>query len=342
MVTRWLLAVLAVVVSLASTAGAEGKKIGVSWSNFQEARWRFDSIMMRSAIERAGNEYVAVDAQGSIQKQLDDINQMIAQGVDALVILAIDKEEILPAIDWAAEAGIPVLGYDRMIEDARVFYLTFDNVGVGRIIAAMVREAKPEGNYAIIMGDPSDPNVAFLRRGMEEVIGAAVSGGAIKIVGEANADGWKPENAKVAMEKILSDNGNAIDAVLVQNDGMAGGVIEALEAAGLSIPVGGQDGDPDAINRVARGTQTVSVWKNNRALGKMAGQIANQLADDVPMDRIPEAVTFNQGEKGIEVRAILLQPTPITRDNIDLIIDAGQIEKRVACKDALPDVPACQ
>jgi D-xylose transport system substrate-binding protein len=337
-----MLVALAVMACLASSAHAEGKKIGVSWSNFQEARWRFDSIMMRSAIERAGNEYVAVDAQGSMEKQLDDINKMIADGVDALVILAIDKEEILPAIDWAAEAGIPVLGYDRMIEDARVFYLTFDNVGVGRIIAAMIRQVRPEGNYAIIMGDPSDPNVAFLRRGMDEVIGAAVSGGAIRIVGEANADGWKPENAKVAMEKILADNGNAVDAVLVQNDGMAGSVIEALAAAGLSIPVGGQDGDPDAINRVAQGTQTVSVWKNNRALGKMAGQIANQLADDVPMERIPEAIKFNQGEKGVEVNAILLQPTPITVENIDVIIDAGQIEERVACKDALPGVPACE
>jgi D-xylose transport system substrate-binding protein len=332
---------LACLMVVGTSAQAEGKKIGVSWSNFQEARWKFDSVTMRSAIERAGNEYVAVDAQGSMEKQLDDISKMIEMGVDALVILAVDKEEILPALDWAEEAGIPVLGYDRMIEDERVFYLTFDNVGVGRIIAAMVRQVQPEGRYAIIKGDPSDPNVAFLRQGMEEVIGAAVSGGTIQIVGEANSDGWKPDAAKLAMETILAENGNSLDAVLVQNDGMAGGVIEALEAAGVFVPVGGQDGDPAAINRVARGTQTVSVWKNNRALGKMAGQIANQLAEDVPMARIPDAVKFSGGEKGIGVWAILLQPTPITKDNIDVVIDAGQVDEVTACRGAQPDVPAC-
>jgi len=339
---RAVFATVLLTLGLTSATLAEDKKIGVSWSNFQEPRWRFDSVTMRSAIERAGNAYMAVDAGGSVEKQLADIDQMIAQGVDALVILAVDKEAILPAIDRAAAAGIPILGYDRLIEDERVFYLTFDNVGVGRLIAAMVRDAQPEGKYAIILGDPGDPNVGFLRKGMEEVIGAAVAGGAIQIIGEANADGWKAENAKTIMEKILAENGNAVDAVLAQNDGMAGGAVEALTAAGLTVPVGGQDGDPAAINRVARGTQTVSVWKNNRELGKMAGKVANLLADGVTMDRIPDAVTFSDGEKGVDIWAILLQPTPITRNNIDLVIDAGHIEQRIACQGALSGVKACE
>lgn len=339
---RYVTLAILLTLSFATASLAEGRKIGVSWSSFQEARWRFDSVMMRSAIERAGNEYMAMDAQGSMEKQLADIDEMIAAGVDALVVVAIDKEEILPAIDRAAAAGIPILGYDRMIEDQRVFYLTFDNVGVGRIIAAMVRQVKPDGNYAIILGDPGDPNVAFLRRGMQEVLEAALSGGSIRIVGEANADGWKADSARAIMEGFLAENGNAIDAVLAQNDGMAGGAIEALTAAGLTVPVGGQDGDPAALNRVARGLQTVSVWKNNRELGKLAGSIANQLAEGVPMGRIPEAIKFSGGEKGIGVWAILLQPTPITRENLDLVIDAGHVEKHVVCKGALPDVVACQ
>lgn len=339
---RAVFATVFLTLGLTSATLAEDKKIGVSWSNFQEPRWRFDSVTMRSAIERAGNAYIAVDAGGSVEKQLADIDQMIVQGVDALVILAVDKEAILPAIDRAAAAGIPILGYDRLIEDERVFYLTFDNVGVGRLIAAMVRDAQPDGKYAIILGDPGDPNVGFLRNGMEEVIGAAVAGGTIQIIGEANADGWKAENAKAIMEKILAENGNAVDAVLAQNDGMAGGAVEALTAAGLTVAVGGQDGDPAAINRVARGTQTVSVWKNNRELGKMAGKVANLLADGVAMDRIPDAVTFSDGEKGVDIWAILLQPTPITRNNIDLVIDAGHIEQRIACQGALPGVKACE
>ena len=285
-----LLAAIVAVTGFSSAALAEGKVIGVSWAQFQEERWKIDEAAMKAAIEAAGNEYVSADAQASAEKQLSDIDALIAQGVDALVINAWDKDAIGPAIEKAAAEGIPVVGYDRLIEDDRTFYLTFDNVGVGRIIAESVFAVAPKGNYAIIKGDPGDPNVGFLRQGMEEVIGAAVASGDIVIVGEANSDGWKPENAQKNMEQILTANNNAVDAVLSQNDGMAGGAAAALAAQGLNVPLGGQDGDLAAINRVARGTQTVSVWKDARQLGKAAGEIASALADGTALDAIEGAV----------------------------------------------------
>ena len=337
-----LFATILAMASLSSAALAEGQRIGVAWGDFQEARWRWDATAMRSSIARDGNDYVATNAGGSAEQQLRDVEQLIADGVDALIIQPVDKEAIAPAIDLAAAAGIPVLGYDRMIEDERVFYLTFDNVGVGRIIAAIIRQEQPEGNYAIILGDPSDANVRFLRQGMEEVIGAAVAGGTIRIVGEGNADGWKPENGRAVMERILAESGGQVDAVLAQNDGLAGAAIEALTASGLSVPVGGQDGDPAALNRVARGVQTVSVWKNNFELANRAGKIAGLLAAGTPMSRIPDASQFTGGEKGIPVWAILLQPTPITADNLDIVIDADHVTKREVCANALPTVAACR
>jgi D-xylose transport system substrate-binding protein len=336
-----ILAAVVAVTGFSSAALAEGRKIGVSWSNFQEPRWKFDAAAMRSSIQRDGNEYITANAEASAEKQLDDIRTMIEQGVEALVILPVDREAILPAIDMAAEAGIPVISYDRLIEDDRVFYITFDNVGVGRIIAAIVRQVKPEGNYVILKGDPADANVGFLRQGMEEVIGAAVAGGTITIVGEANADGWAPESAFTAMEKILADNGNKVDAVLAQNDGIAGAVIQALEAQGLSVPVGGQDGDPAALNRVARGTQLVSVWKNNRELGKAAGKVAGLLADGVPMNRIPDSTRFTGGDKGLTYNTILLNPTPITKENLNVVIEADHITRKEACEGAQPGVAGC-
>lgn len=339
--TAILAAVLAVT-GFSSAALAEGKKIGVSWAQFQEERWKIDEAAMKAAIEAAGNEYISADAQASAEKQLSDIDALIAQGVDALVINAWDKDAIAPAIEKAAAEGIPVVGYDRLIEDARTFYLTFDNVGVGRIIAEEVMKVKPDGNYAIILGDPGDPNVGFLRQGMEEVIGEAVKAGTIKIVGEANSDGWKPENAQKNMEQILTANNNAVDAVLSENDGMAGGAAAALAAQGLNVPLGGQDGDMAAINRVARGTQTVSVWKNARDLGKAAGEIASAMAGGAALDAIPGATKFSGGEKGVEMNAILLTPTPITKDTLNLAIDAGHITKEAACEGAMEGVAACQ
>lgn len=336
-----LLAIVAAA-GFSSAAMAEGKKIGVSWASFQEERWKIDEAAMVAAIEAAGDTYISADAQSSSAKQLTDIEALITQGVDALIINAWDKDAIGPAIENAANEGIPVIGYDRLIEDARTFYLTFDNKGVGRIIAETVSAVQPEGNYAIIKGDPGDPNAAFLLEGMMEVIGDDVATGKIKIVGEAFSDGWKPENAQKNMEQILTANDNNVDAVLSENDGMAGGVVAALAAQGLVIPVGGQDGDLAAINRVARGTQTVSVWKDSRQLGKAAGEIAAALADGAAMDAIEGASMFDGGAKGVAMNAILLEPTPITKDNLDVAIDAGHISKEQACEGAMDGIAACQ
>lgn len=336
------LAAIIAATGLSTAAMAEGKKIGVSWAQFQEERWKIDEAAMKAAIEAAGDTYISSDAQGSSEKQLNDIDALIAQGVNVLIINAWDKDAILPAIDKAANEGIPVLGYDRLIEDARAFYLTFDNVGVGKIIAQEVMKAKPDGNYAIIKGDPGDPNANFLRAGMEEVIGDAVKAGTIKIVGEVYTDGWKPDNAQKNMEQILTANNNAVDAVLAENDGMAGGASAALAAQGLTIPLGGQDGDLAAINRVARGTQTVSVWKDSRQLGKAAGEIAAELAGGAAVDAIKGAAKFSGGEKGVEMNAILLTPTAITKDTLNLAIDGGHITKAQACEGAMADVAACK
>lgn len=336
-----LLTTAAVTIAASSISFAKDKVIGVSWSNFQEERWKTDEGAMKAAIEANGDKYISADAQLSASKQLTDVESLIAQGANALVILSVDSGSVGAAVDKAAAEGIPVLGYDRLIEDNRAFYLTFDNKGVGRIIAESVKAVQPEGNYAIIKGDKGDPNALFLLEGMMEVIGDDVKSGKIKIVGEAFTDGWKPDNAQKNMEQILTAADNKVDAVLAENDGMAGGAIAALAAQGLAIPVGGQDGDHAALNRVARGTQTVSVWKDSRQLGKAAGNIAAMLADGKAMGDIPDAVNWSGGAKGVEMNAIFLSPTPVTKSNINAVIDAGHIAKDKVCEGAMDGVNGC-
>ena len=234
-----LLQVLMATASLTLVSGlaahAKDKVIGVSWSNFQEERWKTDEAAMKAAIEANGDRYISADAQLSAAKQLSDVESLIAQGADALIILSVDSGSVGAAVDKAAAEGIPVLGYDRLIEDQRAFYLTFDNKGVGRIIAESVAKVQPAGNYAIIKGDKGDPNATFLLEGMMEVIGADVDAGKIKIVCETFTDGWKPDNAQKNMEQCLTSQNNNVDAVLAENDGMAGGVIAANAAQGLNI-----------------------------------------------------------------------------------------------------------
>ena len=194
------------------TAAAEDITVGVSWSNFQEERWKTDEAAIKAALDAAGAKYVSADAQSSSAKQLSDVESLIAQGVDALIILAQDSQAIGPAITAAADEGIPVVGYDRLIEDPRAFYLTFDNVEVGRMQARAVLEAMPKGNYVMIKGSPTDPNADFLRGGQQEVLQSAIDAGDITIVAEAYTDGWLPANAQRNMEQILTANNNNVDA----------------------------------------------------------------------------------------------------------------------------------
>lgn len=306
--------------------------VGVSWSNFQEERWRTDEAAIVGALNAAGANYLSADAQASAAKQLADIESLIAQGVGALIVLAQDSQAIAPAMRAAADAGIPVIAYDRLIEDPSAFYITFDNVEVGRMQARAVLEAAPEGNYVMIKGANTDPNSDFLRGGQQEVIQAAIDSGAITIVGETYTDGWLPANAQRSMEQILVANANDVDAVIASNDGMAGGVVAALAAVGLDgIPVSGQDGDHAALNRVALGTQTVSVWKDSRVLGRVAGEVAVALAGGTAPDAIAGAAPFNT-PGGNTVNSILVAPVPVTQANLSAVVDAGWIALDVLCQ----------
>lgn len=325
-------AAFAIVTGAGAALAQDKKVVGVSWSNFQEERWKTDEAAIKEALEKAGVEYVSTDAQSATAKQLSDVESLIARGADALIILAQDASAIGPAVAKAVAEGIPVVGYDRLIENKDAFYLTFDNKEVGRMQAQAVFDVQPTGNYVFIKGSSQDPNADFLHEGQLEVLKAAIDKGDIKVVGEQYTDGWLPANAQRNMEQILTANDNKVDAVVASNDGTAGGVVAALTAQGLEgIPVSGQDGDHAALNRVALGTQTVSVWKDARELGRKAGEIAVALAEGKKMEEI-EGVQTWKSPGGIDMNAIFLKPVPITKDNLDVVIDAGWVSKDVVCK----------
>ena len=323
----------------------DGMVVGVSWSNFQEERWKTDEAAIKKALEAAGAKYISADAQSSASKQLTDVESLLSQGANALIILAQDSSAIGPAVQRAVDEGIPVVGYDRLIENQNAFYITFDNKEVGRIQAREVQKVKPEGNYAFIKGSSADPNADFLFAGQMEVLKDAMDAGKIKNVGEAYTDGWLPENAQGNMEQILTANNNKVDAVVASNDGTAGGAIAALDAQGLagSVPVSGQDADFAALNRVARGTQTVSVWKDSRELGKRAAEIALDLAGGKKMAEVQGVTAFSGGPNGVQMESVFLTPIAITKNNLQTVIDAGWVSKDVVCQGVTAgSVDACK
>jgi D-xylose transport system substrate-binding protein len=340
--------VAASLISSGAAVAQDEKIIGVSWNNYNEERWKnSDEPAIKAAVEAAGYKYVNTDAKSSAEQQLADVEQLITGGADALIILAQDQEAILPAIRSAEAAGIPVIAYDRIIDDPYVLYQTFDNVGVGKAMAEAVFPLVPKGNYAIIKGNPGDENPEFLRAGMEEVLGQYWAPGdpdshdPITIVCEVYTDNWLAEKAQENMDNCLTATDNNVQAVLAENDGMAGGVIAALEAQGLHIPVSGQDGDNAALNRVATGRQTVSVWKDSRVLGKAAGEAAVAMAEGGAKDSIEGTAPFTS-PKGNTLTSFFLPLDVLTQANVGEAVERGKIDLATLCAGADPTVvPVC-
>ncbi len=333
--------------------------VGVSWNNYQQERWaKADEPAIQAALAAAGAEYTRTDANDSEEQQIADVESLINQEVDVIILLAKSTTSILPAVEAAKDANIPIIGYDRLIADEEVFYITFDNQGVGTAMAEAMLEAVPTGNYVVIKGHPDDPNADFLREGMD--LGGlqdAVDAGDVTIVYEEYTDGWQTEVAQTNMETALQENNNEVDAVLSENDSMAIGVVAALADQGLDgvVPVSGQDGDAANLNNVARGLQLVDVWKDAFGLGKTAGFVAAQLCAGVAFEDVkapddlgdhvaPEAGIDAQpfDADGVTVQSITLKPTPITQENFNLVIDLGWIEADVACEGAEDGVPGCE
>jgi D-xylose transport system substrate-binding protein len=308
--------------------------VGVSWNNYQEERWaKWDEPALKAAIEAGGGSYISNDAKSSAETQLTNMENLISQGAKVLVVLAQDGTAVKPGVTSALGQGVPVIAYDRLIEDPEVLYITFDNVKVGELEAQAVFDLVPEGRYVIVKGNQADANADFLREGYTKVIGAAEESGAIEVVSETYTDNWDPAIAQSTMEQVLTAENNEIDAVLAENDGMAGGVVAALDAQGLAgeIPVSGQDGDQAALNRVALGQQTVSVWKDARELGTSAGESAIALCANPDPAAVAGTAPFSS-PGGNEITSILLEPIPITQENLNVVLDAGWIDAATLCQ----------
>jgi D-xylose transport system substrate-binding protein len=355
----------------ASGSAAGGQCIvGVSWNNFQQPRWgATDKPKMKATIEAGGGQFIDADANLDNQRQLSDVDSLIQRGAKVLVLLAQDQKAILPALQKAKDAGIPVIAYDRLIEDpsGSVLYITFDNVGVGKAEAEAVLNKVPKGNYVLIKGDPGDPNAStFLPSGWDQAgLKDKVASGDIKIIGPKDGTftpAWATEKAQSNMEAII-DQANAsntkIDAILAENDSTALGVAAALDGKNYGFPpLSGQDGDPANLNNLALGKQYVDVWKNSNELGKAAGEAALQLCQGKKIDEVSISVDPSVAPAdgnspkdfktpgGNTVKALILKPTPLLAADLTKVFSAGwYATKDQICKgvtSSMPGFSACQ
>jgi D-xylose transport system substrate-binding protein len=314
-------AALAVSLPMAAQASPDKPVIGFSIDDLRVERWARDRDFFIAAAKDLGATVSVQSADANEEKQVRQVENLIAQKVDAVVIVPMNSKVFNAVVAEAKKAGIKVLSYDRLILNADVdAYISFDNERVGYLQAEAVLKAKPEGRYFLLGGSPTDNNAKFLRAGQEKALKPAVDSGKVKIVGSQWVKEWSPTEALSVMENVLTANQNKIDAVVASNDGTAGGAIQALAAQGLAgkVPVSGQDADLAAIKRVIAGTQTVTVYKPLKLIATEAAKLTVQL---VRGQKPVFTTKLDNGTK--QVDSLLLTPIALTKDNVKMVVDDG-------------------
>ena len=308
-------------------AGAGPLKLGLSMDTLKEERWQRDRDLFVKRAGELGAEVLVQSANGNDTLQNAQAENLLTQGVDALVVIPHNLKTTAKIVELAHAAGVPVIAYDRIIRDCDLdLYISFDNVRVGELQAAELVKRVPRGNYVLIGGAPTDNNALMLREGQLKVLKPFVVRGDIKIVADQWAKDWQVVEALKHAENALTKNANDVQAVVVSNDGTAGGAIQALAGQNLAgkVAVSGQDADLAACQRIAQGVQTMTVYKPIDRIAAAAAEAAVKLArKEAPATA---GRTVHNGFK--EVPAILLEPVSVTQENLYPLIVQGGFHRR--------------
>ncbi len=310
-----------------SAAKGDNIKVGLLLPENQTARYeKFDKPLIEKKVKELTNnkgEVVYANAKQDASLQNQQVDTMVTNKVDVLIVDAVDSKAIAGSVKKAKDAGIPVVAYDRLAEGPIDAYTSFDNVTVGKtqgeaLLEALGDKAK-DGQIVMMNGSATDPNAAQFKEGAHSVLD-----GKVKIGREYDTKEWKPENANANMEGAISALGKKkIVGVYSANDGMAGGIITALKAAGIdNIPVTGQDAELAGVQRIVTGEQYMSVYKPYPQEADVAAEMAVALAQGKSLDSIAKDKVDSPTNKGIP--AVLVPVVSLTQDNIkDTVIKDG-------------------
>ena len=269
---------------LLTDTGNKQPLIGLSLGTLKEERWQRDRDHFVARANEMGAEVLVQSGNSDGMRQMQDIEALISRGVDVLVVVAFNPAAMAKAVAAAKEAGVPVICYDRMITNCDVdLYVSFNNLRVGEAQARyLVDKLGGSGKIVRIYGPKTDYTGLMFKQGQDQVLKPLIDSGAIEVIHEDYADGWKPENAKKIINAAITSKGPNFDAILATNDGTAGGAIQALLEEGLAgqVLVTGQDADLAACQRIKRGSQTMSVYKPLKHLARSAADAAVALAND--------------------------------------------------------------
>lgn len=327
--------------SSSNSGSTNGKKvkIGFAMDTLKEERWVRDKDAFEAHCKKMDVECVITVADNKAEKQMNDVQQLLTQNVDVLVIAPHDATQAAQMVDAAKAKGVPVISYDRLINSDKLdLYISHQVPVIGKKIAEYALQHVPKGNYVMVYGASTDNNAVIMKKEQLAVLQPAIDKGDIKIVADQHITDWKPEEALKFAENALTQNADKIDAFVVSNDGMAGGVISALEKKGLAgkILVTGQDAQISALRSIAEGKQTMTVYKPIVNLANAAVEAAIKLAKKEPL---ADAKPFMNDTLKKEVPAILLEVQVVDKNNLmDTVIKDGYAK----FDDVYANVPADQ
>lgn len=258
------------------------------------------------------------NARGNVGTQQQQVDTMITEGVDVLILTPVDYRALSSSVKAAENAGIPVLSYDRLAEGPVSAFVSFDGDEVGRLQAeallAAMDESGEDGEQIVMMnGDPTDSNAAEFEAGALKVLRNRV-----EIAAAYDTPQWSPLNANNNMSGAVAALGpDGIDGVYAANDALASGVIAALKAQNVEPlpPITGQDAELSAIQDIVEGDQTMTVYKPFGPETRAAAEMALALARDEPVAPLAGATVDTESARNVP--AVLLNPIPVTADNIE-------------------------
>jgi D-xylose transport system substrate-binding protein len=308
--------------------------IGFSMDTLKEERWNRDKALVEARAKEVGAQLDVLVANSDDSVQVNQCNALLTKGVDVLIVAPHNGEIAASIVQSAHAKGVPVISYDRLIKNSEPdLYVSHQVIKMGEMQGEYALKHVPKGNYVLVGGAPTDNNAKLLRDGQMNILKPAVDRGDVKIISDQFAREWKAEEAQRLTEDALTKTKNDIQAVVASNDGTAGGAISALDVAGLTgkVLVTGQDAQLDAVQRIAKGTQTMTIYKPIKPLADSAVDSAVKLARGEALNA-PDKI--NNGK--IDVPSILQEPQAVDRENLDATIIKDGYHK---CEDVYKDVP---
>lgn len=305
-------------------------KIGLLIPAGEGSRWPVDQSYVEKAAKEKGMEVVTRIANNDENLQLKQATELLELGVDVLIVVAANGNTAAAIVRNAHDYNVPVIGYDRLIKNSDLDYLvTFEGAQIGGLMIDYALQQKPEGNYILLWGDPSDVNALFIKDAQEKLLKPSIDNGKINIVYKTFVEDWSSENAYHITKNVLSLTSKKVDAIITSYDGLAMGARKAMEELNYEgdVILTGQDAEIDAIKAVKNEKMSLTVYKSIKQIAGASVDLAENLAKNKKITNATGKI--NNGRK--DVPTILLKPVAVTKDNIreTVIADGFYTEQQV-------------